>query len=197
MGAIEKEEKFKNELVYIKNPKIKAFAEKAIAVIPDYFYDIPASSTGKYHPAYTVGDGGLYRHTKAAIRIAIELFRTDNWHFTTDEQDLIITSLILHDGFKSGENHEVYTRADHPNIMMFAIKKNFTTETSGLEEDQLGFIEDNIQTHMGKWNTDFKNPNVELMPKPKTEAQLFVHLADYLASRKCLLMDFTVPLSRE
>jgi hypothetical protein len=155
MGAIEKEEKFKNELVYIKNPKIKEFAEKAIAIIPDYFYDIPASSTGKYHPSYTVGDGGLYRHTKAAIRIAIELFRTDNWHFTTDEQDLIITSLILHDGFKSGENHEAYTRADHPNIMMFAVKKNFTTETTGLLEEQLKFIEDNIQTHMGKWNADF------------------------------------------
>ena len=32
------------------------------------------------------------------------------------------------------------------------------------------------------------------MPKPENEAQYLVHLADYLASRKCLTMEFDKPL---
>ena len=41
---------------------------------------------------------------------------------------------------------------------------------------------------MGQWNTDrYKN---EIMPKPKKSIESFVHLCDYLASRKYLLFDF-------
>lgn len=39
-----------------------------------------------------------------------------------------------------------------------------------------------IASHMGQWNRAF-NSNVTL-PKPKSDIQQFVHLCDYLASRK-------------
>ena len=44
-----------------------------------------------------------------------------------------------------------------------------------------------IETHMGKWNTS-KNSQV-VLPKPKTAIQYMVHLADYIASRKCTTWD--------
>jgi hypothetical protein len=49
---------------------------------------------------------------------------------------------------------------------------------------------------MGQWNKDYKT-GMEIMPKPKDEYQKFVHLVDYLASRKCLEMNFDVPISLE
>ena len=32
---------------------------------PDYFWTDGASSSGKYHPQFSQGEGGLVRHTKA------------------------------------------------------------------------------------------------------------------------------------
>ena len=58
---------FKPELGTIKSQVYSDFAEAAIISLPDYFFEIPASSTGKYHPSYALGTGGLVRHTKAAV----------------------------------------------------------------------------------------------------------------------------------
>ena len=64
-----KVEVFENELVYIENEDIRDSLRTMIEKIPDYFFTIPAASTGKYHPQYAQGDGGLVRHTKVACYI--------------------------------------------------------------------------------------------------------------------------------
>ena len=48
-----------------------------IELLPNYFFEVPASSTGKYHPEFALGDGGLIRHTKVAVRIAYELLNNN------------------------------------------------------------------------------------------------------------------------
>ena len=70
---MEKKDYFKKELSYIKNKNIKDSCETMIGLPPDYFFQIPASSTGKYHPKFTLGDGGLVRHVKVAVLIAKDL----------------------------------------------------------------------------------------------------------------------------
>lgn len=47
---------------------------------------------------------------------------------------------------------------------------------------------DVIKTHMGIWTKDY-NGN-EVLEAPKTKYQNFVHMCDFLASRKCLLVPF-------
>lgn len=39
-----------------------------------------------------------------------------------------------------------------------------------------------IASHMGQWNVNLYSKTI--LPKPKTATQKFVHLCDYLASRK-------------
>ena len=68
-----KEEIFKVEIDYVFNTKLKENLKTLVNLLPDYFFVIEASSTGKYHPSYALGEGGLLRHTKAAVRIAFEL----------------------------------------------------------------------------------------------------------------------------
>ena len=41
---------FNKELGYIKNEKYRENAKIYLNLLPDYFYEVPASSTGKYHP---------------------------------------------------------------------------------------------------------------------------------------------------
>ena len=57
---------FEKELNYIKNDRIKRSLITMINILPDYFYEVPASSTGKYHPSFALNKGGLLRHTKVA-----------------------------------------------------------------------------------------------------------------------------------
>ena len=79
---------FEKELKYINNDSYRNDAMYLLDALPDYFYEIPAASTGKYHPQYAQGDGGLVRHTKAAVRMAYELlsdpaignkYTSDDW----------------------------------------------------------------------------------------------------------------------
>lgn len=179
---------FETELNYIKNIKIKEAGKYFVSKLPDYFFEIPASSTGKYHPKYTTSEGGLYRHVKSAVRIAYELLQIEMYkvNYTDDEKDLMILALILHDGFKNGIIKEKYSRFDHP-LLMANFVRNSQSE-SGLEEKDINILADAISTHMGEFITDY-NGN-EVLEKPKTKIQKFVHMCDYLASRKFLNVEF-------
>lgn len=183
-----REEVFKVELGYIKSDRIRKSCLAMINVLPDYFFEIEASSTGKYHPSYALGKGGLVRHTKAAVRIAFDLLSDPciGDKYTQDEKDLMIMGLILHDGVKSGVPKEKYTRFDHPIIITEMIMDN--EENMELEMEEIEFVCDVIKTHMGPWTTDYNG--VEVLERPKTKYQNFVHMCDYLASRKALEVPF-------
>ena len=155
--------------------------------LPEYFFEVPASSTGKYHPSFSLGEGGLLRHTKAAVRIAVELFNDSSLNnFTQNEKDLIIFSLTLHDGLKSGLKKSEYTLFEHPILMSNYIKEN-QNELS-LTKEEIDFVCRCIETHMGPWTTNYKGE--EVLTPPKDQYQRFVHMCDYLASRKFLDINF-------
>lgn len=195
MNFEDKVEKFRTELSYIRNEQIKFFASEAIKTLPDYFFEIPASSTGHYHPEYALGEGGLLRHTEVAVRVATDIFRTDMWKFTEDEKDLVIVGLILHDGWKMGEEKQKYTIATHPLSAVYEIVNNEYLR-SLLSPEQLLFLTENMRTHMGKWVNHPKTGEKVLDP-PETESQKFTHLMDYLASRKYFSFDFNQKIERE
>ena len=178
---------FKNEINYIKNDRIKNSLITMINKLPDYFFLVPASSTGKYHPDYALGEGGLLRHTKAAVRIAHELLINPSiTNFTDDEKDLIIMALTLHDGLKSGLEKSEYTLFDHPIIMAKYLEDN--KDDLELSDEEIKFVSDAISTHMGPWTTDYKGEDV--LTPPTSKSQRFVHMCDYLASRKFLEVPF-------
>ena len=183
-----KEEIFLDELEYIKDEKLQDSLLKIIESLPEYWFHVAASSTGKYHPKYSLGEGGLLRHSKSAMRIGYELLSDPciGEKYTDREKDLMLIALLVHDGLKLGEKEERYTRFDHPILMANYIIKNQLQYN--LEEDDAIFIADVIKTHMGPWTNDY-NGN-EILERPKTKYQNFVHMCDYLASRKCILVPF-------
>ena len=98
---------FEKEIEYIKDKNNREDIKYLINLLPEYFFEIPASSTGKYHPKYASTKSGLVKHTKVAVKIAYDLFEINN-NFTEEEKDLIIMALILHDGLKKGIDEEEY-----------------------------------------------------------------------------------------
>jgi len=182
---MEKTEYFNKEYKYIKSEDNIEDIKKLINLLPDYFFEIPASSTGKYHPKFASSTNGLLKHTKVAVRIAHELLTNETVgdKFSDIEKDLIIMALILHDGVKSGIPKEEYTRFDHPLLVSKLIIEN--KDKLKMSIDDVRTLCSIIESHMGQWNYDYHNKE-EVLPKPKTEIQRFVHMCDYLSSKKFL-----------
>lgn len=183
-----KHEVFNKELSYIKDIRIKESTITILDMLPDYFYEIPASSTGKYHPEFSLGEGGLVRHVKVAVRIAKELLDNPSIgdKYTSNEKDIMIMALILHDGLKSGLVYNRYTQYDHPTLI-----KNFVNENKDklkLTDSELDLFSHAVESHMGPWNTDYEGR--EILPKPKTKYENFVHMCDFLSSKKFLNVKF-------
>lgn len=177
----------------IKNEDIREFAEVLLDGTPDYIWHVGASSTGKYHPAYSLGEGGLMRHQIAVVRFLNFFFELEQYNtkFTDREMDLMRVAGLVHDARKSGEQVDYekskFTKFNHP-IQMANIVRSYKNKY--LSNDEIEFIANCISSHMGAWNTERKSSMV--LPKPSNVYQEFIHLADYLASRKDLTMAFEV-----
>jgi hypothetical protein len=177
----------------IKNDDIREFAEVLLDGTPDYIWHVGASSTGKYHPAYSLGEGGLMRHQIAVVRFLNFFFELEQYNtkFTDREMDLMRVAGLVHDARKSGEQVDYekskFTKFNHP-IQMANVIRSYKGKY--LTENALEFAAMCIESHMGQFNTDRKSSIV--LPKPISIAQELVHLADYLASRKDLTMAFEV-----
>ena len=186
---MKKQEVFKKEIIYLKDISRRKDLKTLISSLPNYFFEIPASSTGKYHPSFALGDGGLVRHTKVAVRIAYELLEnnTVGMKFTDKDKDLIIMALTLHDGLKSGLEHSKYTKFDHPLLISKHIMEQ--KDKLSLDIDDIRKLCSMIESHMGEWTYDSYQKK-EVLPKPRTAEQRFVHMCDFLASRKFLDVKF-------
>jgi len=169
------------ELALIQNKKVRSLVERVLRKVPDGFFIDAASSSGKYHPAFSLGEGGLVRHTKAAVWFA----RQRLWitgHPLAGQSDVIYGAILLHDSAKRGLKWESPYRHEHP---LLVIKYLSAAE---MDHEEIGIwseINTLIRTHMGQFTT---SPHSEfVLPPIRTSAQLFVHECDYLASKKELV----------
>lgn len=198
---------FINELTLIKSSTIRQIVAEQLAEAPEYFFHVPASASGKYHPSYALGEGGLVRHTKAAVQIAKDLFRAGlaEWYAAYDSdsflpaeefQDAAYAALILHDTYKLGigdsaldkDSNPRHIQHDHPNIAFECLMKYLhhpecvpLTQEESLVCSQIACA---IATHMGQWI--YSPHSSAVLMAPNTWLERFVHLCDYLASRKSI-----------
>lgn len=187
----ERENLLKPILNTFENDDIKNFAIVLLDNLPEYIWRVPASSTGKYHPAYSLGEGGLMRHQIAVVRFLNFFLELEQYNkiIPSRERDLLRVAGLIHDGRKSGSQSDYerskYTKFDHP-LQMAAVIRSY--DGKYLNHNEIELIAHCIESHMGSWNVDKKTG--ECLPKPEDLHQELVHLADYLASRKTLTMDF-------
>ena len=188
MNKKEKVKVFEQEINYIKDKDIKAAASYLVGELPDYYYEVDASSTGKYHPKYAQGKGGLSRHIKSAVKMAVELLADPSIGgiYSDRDKDLIYLSLLIHDGLKYGKVKEQYTRFDHPILISEFVLEH--KDKLKLSDEDIEKIRSAVASHMGPWNTSQYSDVV--LPIPKKPMEKFVHMCDYLASRRFILLEF-------
>lgn len=176
-----KKEKLSEELNLIADAELRQIVTDFFEIrVPDYFFSIPASTTGKYHPQISLGEGGLVRHTRMVVRIAVDMLGLAMWSSLLPIKDLIVSACLIHDTFKLGEPQQEHTIHEHP-IVAGNKFKDFC-ELYTYDEDKIDEICRMVSSHMGQWNTN-KYSDI-ILPPTQTPQEKFVHLCDFLASRK-------------
>lgn len=168
---------FETEIANITNENYQAFVKHYLThYTPNYFWKIGASSTGKFHPAFSQGVGGLVRHTKAVSIFCEELLRMSQWAYMTDDRkDLARVACILHDTCKYGVHDEM----EKENYKFHATAAAFRVKDAWQElfdEEAPYELVQAIRSHMGQWSTEKDD-------RPFTPIDRLVHMADYIASR--------------
>jgi hypothetical protein len=152
---------------------VKSYMEERT---PDYFWTDGASSSGKYHPQFSQGKGGLVRHTKAVVMFAEELLRMSSYAYMKAEyKDYVIAACLLHDTVKYGMGKEIdkSAYADHGKNAAREFD-HFACHYCHYRPSE--FLLNAIAAHMGQWTTDRED-------RPFTPIDRCVHMADYMASR--------------
>ena len=174
---------FEKEINYLNGEDFKEFVKKTITLLPSYFFEVPASSSGKFHSALESGFGGLVYHSKAVAKIANYLVNLQQYQskLNSIEADCIITAAILHDCLKHNwENKTGFSVHEHP-ILAGEFIKTDERLTGLLTEETRIIIGDAISSHSGEWTTNKRSKTV--LPSPQNLIQELVHLSDYIASR--------------
>lgn len=166
---------FEREIELIQNEDYKVFVKVYLDnYCPSYFWEIGASSSGRYHPKFSQGEGGLVRHTKAVVMFAEELLRMSSYMYMSEEhKDFVIMACILHDTCKYGTrdyNKEYYK--DHARNAVSLVNEAWYNYF-GVNASE--FFLSAIRCHMGQWS--------EREDRPFTNIDRCVHMADYMASR--------------
>lgn len=139
---------------------------------PEYFWELPSSSTGKYHAVDERGEYGNWIHTKRVFTTYLSISRTFlEQHLITEfEREAGKSAALIHDMLKYGwpsENRE-HTASNHD-----IIGSDVARHIGELPRETWG----SIHAHNGAW-ADGKNP--------ETDWEQILHLADYVASKPVL-----------
>lgn len=183
----ESKKNFFDALSEINDAKLLKVCIDMMAKLPDYFWVVPASSSGKYHPECDLDDGGLVRHSLMVYRAAMDLVTTEMFVRDNDaNRDIARVAALFHDCLKSGPvdsngNYSEHTMFEHPRFASDFVRENL--EAAGIDELKIEMICDAIYTHMGKWCVD-KYGDAKALSKPRTDFEKLIHIADYVASRK-------------
>lgn len=185
-----KEEKlscFANELASITDKNLKEFVSIVLAGTDDWFYHDPASTSGKYHPKFALGDGGLVRHTRAVVYWVKEIARSEMFNVNARQTELLIAGAIMHDIRKhtaTGGYIAKHARAAHDLVI-----ETQAQNSALLSVDEAKYIADAVSTHMGIWGVR------DGERKPTSDSEKLLHLADLMASRKEISLDiFETPV---
>lgn len=179
----EKRATFTDEIDLIFDENIKEFTNLCVIAAPDYFFtDCPASSSGKYHPISELGPDGTILHTKKVFTVAYEFCRGLGCEHNRDE---ILSACIIHDLRKQGLTKSGHTTKNHPDLAAKLVEE-VQRDTMLLYDESYNLIRNMVGYHYGIWSI---NPWKKSL-NDYTPEELCVYLSDYIASKRCIEVDY-------
>lgn len=175
---------FKELLDKFETDEMRLYCEDMIENIPDYIFTMPSSTTGKWHNATQCQPHGQIYHIIMFGQIAnyrLGLKYNKEKKFPNPRvRDAIRCTAIFHDAWKCNDGKTTFAVHEHPLIAAEWVL-NMKVEHD-IDEEMKIFISKLCASHSGEWTTAKRGSKV-ILPEPQTEAEIFVHECDYLASR--------------
>jgi hypothetical protein len=167
-------QRLKQELHSIVDNDIRQMTENILKVAPETFWKISASSSGKYHPTQSNGEGGLIQHTKMICSMIPIFVRAYN--LNQKEQDKLMSAAILHDVHKHSYTHAI----DTWQWMLTSEISSKVCEGLNISREDYAEIANMIKMHMGRWT---KVPFLKPIEN-YTKNEWIIHLADMVVTNQ-------------
>lgn len=164
----------------------RSLTEFLIEQLDDYWFIKPASSTGKYHPKFNNGEGGLVRHSLNVCMWWQQMYRAFEQELMSfsgrdDMYDLGLIACLFHDAKKYGdaEENSRWVKKDHDVKSMEWFLHNVEiyehTNDMNFDNKAINYIANAIDHHNGPWSTH---------GAPRTIFERLVFICDYASSQK-------------
>lgn len=170
------------EIQDINDHKIRELTiEIFLEDVPDYFWLVPASSSGKYHPPDHRGKYGLWLHTKRAFSVFDRLSRSAQHQNDLSPREISIgkSAILLHDMFKQGREKTGHTVSEHDKIAYEYLNRKDEVPEKLLEC---------VHSHNGPWGSG---------RDPETKLEKIHHYADMIASGEKSTIQVKSPVPSE
>ena len=132
-----------------------AFWNAVIEKIPN-IWERPTSSTMKHHQKDDGRVPSVEEHTYEMLYACIKVWRMFDIKPKTEEADVLLLAVALHDAFKYGEKPHLrkHTDVKHDKICADIVKRGENTFLKFLNEDYVKILEEMVRFHSGRWSTD-------------------------------------------
>lgn len=157
-------------------------------ILPDA-WELPVSSTKKYHKKSDGRVGNIAEHTYEMLFSVVKLLRMFNYKPKTTDADTLLLAIAFHDSLKYGQfANRKHTDGKHDKEAADMISSNKETFRKLLSEEQFNILEEGVRFHSGRWSTDVPNQSTFDWNdyRPST---FFIHLLDMLSTADCLQTD--------
>ncbi len=175
----------------IHDPQIAGLTQKAVDDSAanvnggqSQFFTAPSSSSGRYHPADEINQGGLCLHSLRDVDMGEMLcnffsnYQLNGQHFTVTphDRDEIAAALTVHDIEKGGEPWGTYA-GDHGPLGESFLEQDWKGDPRAADAADVPSL---VGNHMAQWN---QGPDRQPDPRiPQDLKNQIVSYADYLAA---------------
>lgn len=162
--------------------EMRLYCSDMIQQIPDYIFDMPSSTSGKYHNATQCQPHGQIYHIIMFAEILNYLLalKCNQEKFKSARQrDAMRCVPIFHDAIKCGWEGGSWTVHEHPMLAGTWVREaqiEHEIDTGAKEA-----IARMCERHSGEWTISKKSQVI--LPEPETEMERMIHMCDILSSR--------------
>jgi hypothetical protein len=159
------------EVTLIEDDEIREATTSALGRgVPDYFWEVPATGSGRYHNPFSRRKHGLWIHVKQVFAAYERMVRSyiEQGLITEGEADMGRAAVLLHDMLKYGHKYQDGdgTVSNHDKLAGHWLDHNSDVPYNAVRA---------VKTHNGPWYDG---------PKPEEPLEQLVHMADMMASTK-------------
>lgn len=162
--------------------EMRFYCTDMIKQIPDYIFDMPSSTSGKYHNATQCQPHGQIYHIimfAEILNYLLELKCNQEKFKSARQRDAMRCVPIFHDALKCGLDGGSYTVHEHPMLAGAWVRE--AQIEHDVDKSAKEAIARMCERHSGEWTTSKRSKVI--LPEPENEMERMIHMCDILSSR--------------